>query len=237
MEVLSDSAGVDFGPYLRTGVLPYIRGNWQGAVRKKGSALTGERQTVAIEFTILKDGSTDNVKVVKSSGDAELDSTALDGITKSAPFLALPAEFGGQYVELRCHFYYNPGRIMQFEGGGVRGSAGGRSTSADAAETIHGADEGVWHAGNGVTPPRATYSPDPEYTDAARRAKINGRVLLMITVTAEGEVGEVKVTTGLGYGLDESAVATVRTWKFKPATKDGNPVRIQVPVEVDFRVR
>ena len=236
MEVLSDSAGLDFGPYLRTGVLPYIRGNWQRSVRRKESALTSERQTLAIEFTILKDGSIDNVKVVESSGDANLDSTALDGIARAAPFLPLPAEFRGQYLELKCHFYYRPGRIMQFESAGVRGGAS-RSLNAEATGDGHGPEKGVWYARDEVTMPRAIYSPNPEYTEPARKAKVNGVVVLKVTVDPSGDVGDVKVVKGIGYGLDESAIATVRTWKFKPGSKDGNPVKTEVPVEIDFRLR
>jgi protein TonB len=61
-------------------------------------------------------------------------------------------------------------------------------------------------------------------------------VLLKVTVTASGDVGNIKVAKGLGYGLDEKAEEAVRTWKFKPATKDGVPVDYELAVEVDFRL-
>jgi periplasmic protein TonB len=96
--------------------------------------------------------------------------------------------------------------------------------------------EGVYRPGQGVTAPKATYSPQPEYTDKARKQKINGTVVLTMVVTEEGKVRDVKVTKSLDRGLDKQAIAAVSTWKFEPGTKDGKPVAVQVPVEVDFRL-
>jgi protein TonB len=59
---------------------------------------------------------------------------------------------------------------------------------------------------------------------------------LKIVVDAQGNVSEVKVTKSLEKGLDESAVNTVKTWKFKPATKNGKPVSCRPWVEVSFKL-
>jgi protein TonB len=96
--------------------------------------------------------------------------------------------------------------------------------------------EGVYRPGQGVTPPKATYAPQPEYTDEARKQKINGTVVLTLVVTEEGKVRDVRVTKSLDRGLDKQAIAAVSTWKFEPGTKDGKPVAVQLPVEVDFRL-
>jgi TonB family protein len=223
MDVLSDTMGVDFAPYLRSSVLPSLRGNWQWTVRTHEPALNTERRLLGAQFAILKDGSVENIKLMRSSGDTELDATVENGIKRSAPFLALPSEFGGQSVELRCYFYYGFGKVIHFEGGGVHGS---------------GTNDGkVWHAGNGLTPPRTTYAPQPEFSEEARRKKVNGDVTLMVTVTESGDVADVKVVKGLGYGLDEKAIETVRTWKFQPATRNGSPVQTDIAVSVSFRIR
>ena len=87
-----------------------------------------------------------------------------------------------------------------------------------------------------VTAPKATYAPQPEYTDKARKQKINGTVVLTMVVTEEGKVRDVRVTKSLDRGLDKQAIAAVSTWKFEPGTKDGKPVAVQLPVEVDFRL-
>jgi protein TonB len=96
--------------------------------------------------------------------------------------------------------------------------------------------EGVYKPGQGVTAPKATYAPQPEYTDKARKQKINGTVVLTMVVTEEGKVRDVRVTKSLDRGLDKQAIAAVSTWKFEPGTKDGKPVAVQLPVEVDFRL-
>lgn len=88
----------------------------------------------------------------------------------------------------------------------------------------------------GVTNPRAIYQPNPEYTEKARKKKLNGVVMLSIIVTPEGTVRDPVIARSLGYGLDEKALEAVRKWKFDPATKDGKPVAVQVAVEVNFRL-
>lgn len=93
------------------------------------------------------------------------------------------------------------------------------------------------HLGPGVTPPRATYSPDPEYDDASRRAKLSGSVVLSIVVTKEGNVGDPKIVQSLSPNLDKQAVKAVSKWKFTPAMRDGKPIAVQIKVEVTFRIR
>ena len=77
---------------------------------------------------------------------------------------------------------------------------------------------GVYHVGNGVTLPKPTFMPQPEYTESARKKKINGTVVVTMIVTPEGKVRAVKVTKSLDKDLDKQAIATVGTWKFEPAT-------------------
>jgi TonB family protein len=88
----------------------------------------------------------------------------------------------------------------------------------------------------GVAPPMAVYKPEPDYTEEARDAKLEGTVLLSVTVAADGTVTDVKVTRSLGKGLDESAVKRVKTWKFLPATKAGKPVAWTGAIEVAFQM-
>jgi len=94
----------------------------------------------------------------------------------------------------------------------------------------------VYEMGNGVMAPKPVYTPDPEYTERARKKKIHGAVLLEMIVTAEGKVRDLKVTKSLDLGLDKQALAAVSTWKFEPATKDGKPVAVRLRTEVDFRL-
>jgi TonB family protein len=96
---------------------------------------------------------------------------------------------------------------------------------------------GVFRVGDlHVTPPRATYSPEPEFSEIARRSNFQGSLSLDIIVDAKGQVSNVSIFRPLGMGLDESAVETVRQWRFTPAMKDGSPVAVQIYVEIDFRL-
>jgi TonB family protein len=90
--------------------------------------------------------------------------------------------------------------------------------------------------GGKVTPPVPIYSPDPHYSEKARILKYQGTVILMLIVDSNGEVVDARDVKPLGLGLDENAIATVRTWKFNPATRDGAPVKVHVNVEVTFRM-
>lgn len=89
---------------------------------------------------------------------------------------------------------------------------------------------------NGISAPKPIYNPEPEYTDRARKKKINGSLVLSIVVTEEGKVRDAKVVTGLDKNLDKQALKAVSTWKFEPATKGGKPVPVRIEVEVDFRI-
>ena len=88
----------------------------------------------------------------------------------------------------------------------------------------------------GVTQPRPIYDPDPDYSDAARKARYQGSVLLWLVVGPEGRPHNIRIQRSLGMGLDEKALATVSTWRFQPATLDGQPVAVEVNVEVSFRL-
>jgi len=98
-------------------------------------------------------------------------------------------------------------------------------------------DQGILRAGkNGVTVPSGVYMPTPDYTDPARIAKFQGSLIVLVKISEEGRAEDLKVLHGLPFGLNQHALNTVRTWKFRPATLDGKPVPVQVPIEVTFRL-
>jgi len=83
---------------------------------------------------------------------------------------------------------------------------------------------------------RPLYSPEPEFTDTARSWKFQGIVGLNIIIDSTGKVRNVTIVHPLGMGLDDNAVATVSTWRFAPAQREGQPVAVSVYVEVDFHL-
>ncbi|HXE91346.1 MAG TPA: TonB family protein [Terriglobales bacterium] len=109
LDIMSDTMGVDFGPYLSR-VLLAVRQNWYALVPEAARPPLLKSGKVSIQFAILKDGSVAGMRLAQTSGDVSLDRAAWGGITASNPFPPLPAEFRGNYLELRFHFYYNPGR-------------------------------------------------------------------------------------------------------------------------------
>jgi TonB family protein len=107
LDVLSDTMGVDFGPYLQR-VLQNVRQNWYNIIPEAARPPIMKKGKVTIEFAIMKDGRVAGLQEVATSGDVSLDRAAWGGITASNPFPPLPSQFGGQYLALRFHFYYNP---------------------------------------------------------------------------------------------------------------------------------
>jgi len=124
------------------------------------------------------------------------------------------------------------GGIGSGEGTGIGSGKGGGLGPGEGG----GVGGGVYSVGGGVSEPIPIYKPDPAYSEEARKAKYQGTVLLWIIVDANGAVTECRVAKPLGLGLDEKAVETVRTWKFKPALRNGSPVPVHVMVEVSFRL-
>jgi len=95
---------------------------------------------------------------------------------------------------------------------------------------------GTYTPGHGVSPPRALYDPEPDYSEEARKIKLQGSVVLSLVVDATGHPRKVKIARSLGMGLDEKAVEAVEKWRFVPGLKDGYPVATRVEVEVNFHL-
>jgi bla regulator protein blaR1 len=94
----------------------------------------------------------------------------------------------------------------------------------------------IYHIGGDVSAPKLVYAPDPEFTEKARRAKYQGVCVISTVVDAQGNPTQVQVVRHLGMGLDKKAVEAVKKYRFTPAMRLGNPVAVQVNIEVNFRV-
>lgn len=99
---------------------------------------------------------------------------------------------------------------------------------------IHG--EPVYRVGGDVLAPRAIFSPDPEYSEEARQGELQGTCLLLMVVGTDGKTHDMRIVRSLGMGLDERSVEAIRTWRFDPATKNGQPVAVAINVETRFRL-
>ena len=96
---------------------------------------------------------------------------------------------------------------------------------------------GLYHPGDiGVTPPVAKYTPEPDFSEEARKAKYQGTVILAAIIGPDGKPRNLRVVRSLGMGLDEKALERARTWLFEPGKKDGQPVAVAINLEVEFRL-
>src|SRR5213593_2037516 len=102
--ILSDTRGYDFGPFMNQ-VVNRVRVNWYTLIPE--IARLGRKGRVVILFTITKNGTIDDIRLVANSGTEPLDRAAMGAITASNPFARLPAGFDGDRLVLQFTFLYN----------------------------------------------------------------------------------------------------------------------------------
>jgi len=176
-----------------------------------------------VEFTILKSGRLAENSLIEGAGHAMLGDLALRAVKKSDPFPQLPANFAAPSLSVRAEFRYE-------------GTTASARALTGLRVSVDGVDQPVYAIGGAVIAPEPIYQPDPEFSEEARKKKVSGTVILRFVVTSKGEVTDIRVTNSVGSGLDEKAMEAVRSWKFRPATKDGQPVSARIAVEVDFKL-
>jgi TolB-like protein len=88
---------------------------------------------------------------------------------------------------------------------------------------------------NGVSLPRCTFMPNPPMSETSRKVGINAGILVEGVVSLNGKVEDLRVIRGLPGGLNENTLETLKTWRCEPGEKDGKPVLVVVPFEVNFR--
>jgi TonB family protein len=111
------------------------------------------------------------------------------------------------------------------------------ANSSAANQGVSKTANGIFQVRDGISAPRTIYTPEPEYTKRARRAKQQGLVVLWLVVGADGLPHDVRVARSLAPDLDKQAVAAIQRWRFKPALKNGEPVAVQINIEVNFKLQ
>jgi TonB family protein len=107
LEILSDTMGVDFGPYMKR--LRYtVQTHWDPLIPESAMPPVMKKGVVVIEFAITKEGKVLGMKLISGSGDVALDRAAWAAITDAIPLPNLPTQFSGDYLQIRARFYYNP---------------------------------------------------------------------------------------------------------------------------------
>jgi TonB family protein len=98
-----------------------------------------------------------------------------------------------------------------------------------------------------MTPPKPIQIANPEFSELARKKKLGGDVMVVLTVDADGMPQNVRVARSLAdkvapkdrkaaLSLDEKAIEAVQKYRFKPATRDGNPVAAEIHIDVNFQI-
>ena len=109
--------------------------------------------------------------------------------------------------------------------------------SVDATSTMHICmDKNPAASGPCAAPPRSLSKISPAYPEKARRARREGTVVLGVTIGKDGLTHDIHVLTGLDDDLNQAAITAVSQWKFEPATYEGNPVAVDMRIEVNFRL-
>jgi TonB family protein len=85
-------------------------------------------------------------------------------------------------------------------------------------------------------PPQLIQKTEPEYSDEARLAGLEGTVQLSATITEQGVPQDMRVIKSLGLGLDEQALAAIQQWRYMPGTFEGRPVPAPITLPVEFRL-
>jgi periplasmic protein TonB len=120
-----------------------------------------------------------------------------------------------------------PGRGHTF-GAGKGNSMGDRDGNGEG----QGQDPGLY--GPATSEVTCLYCPQPPYTDEARKVKLQGKVLIRVLVETDGRARRIQILEGLGLGLEERTVETVKGWKFSPA-RDANRHAIPAWVTIETR--
>jgi len=97
-------------------------------------------------------------------------------------------------------------------------------------------DQGPMRVGGDIQPPELLHRVNPEYPELARRARMEGFVILQAVIDKQGNVKDVEVLRGLGLGLDVAAMDAVKQWVYTPTTYNGRPVEVILTVNVVFQL-
>jgi TonB family protein len=97
-------------------------------------------------------------------------------------------------------------------------------------------DDAPLRVGGDVRAPVVVQKVEPSYTEEARKAQINGIVIIEAIIGRDGVVKDAHVIKPLPFGLDQAAVDAVKQWKFKPGTLDGKAVDVIFNLTVNFRL-
>lgn len=184
---------------------------------------------VVAQFEIDKQGKPGHIRITEEhgagSGEA-IAGAAADWRFQPGAIDGKAAKFDGIF-ELSCGTQTAPTEAVSL-------SVAEEAPSAAAPD--RDLEAGVYRVGRDVKAPSPSYRPEPYYSEEARKARYQGTVVMYVEVDSTGHASHLRVVRSLGLGLDQKAMQSVSQWRFKPGTKDGNPVTVAATIEVNFRL-
>jgi protein TonB len=127
------------------------------------------------------------------------------------------------------------GQVGGVVGGEIGGEIGG-TIGGKVGGTLGGTGDAPVRVGGNVKAPIAVKRVDPVYTEVARRARVQGFVIVEAVIDRQGNVTEARVLKPLPFGLDMAALNAIKQWKFRPGTLNGQPVPVYYNLTVNFQI-
>ena len=103
-----------------------------------------------------------------------------------------------------------------------------------ASEDSPGLDSVDFKTEPGIVRPQYKFKAEPKYPEAASKAGKEGQILLQATIDEKGIPRDIVAITDIGFGFEAAAIAALRKTTFRPATKGGNPISLQVEIPYSF---
>ena len=120
--------------------------------------------------------------------------------------------------------------------GGEEGGEKGGVVGGLKGGVIGGTGDSPMYVGGNVLAPVAVVRVEPVYTEMARKARIQGIVIVEAIIDNHGDVVDARVMKGLPFGLDQEALRAIRRWKFRPGTHNGRPVPVYFNLRIEFKL-
>lgn len=120
--------------------------------------------------------------------------------------------------------------------GGQLGGVVGGQLGGQLGGQVGGTGDTPVRVGGNVKAPVTIERVDPRYTEVARKARIQGIVIIEAVIDRQGNVTEARVLKGLPMGLDAEALSAIKRWKFRPGTLNGQPVPVYYNLTINFRL-
>ncbi len=139
-------------------------------------------------------------------------------------------------MELCAQLLQQQGRTEEASAMRKQASSIRKEAAEQAQSTLRSSSSDVYRVGGDVTPPVLLSKVEPAYSGEGRIAKYQGTALLSVEIGADGIARNIKIIRSLGFGLDKKAIEAIGQWRFKPGTKEGQPVTVAATIEVNFKL-